>query len=206
MIISVEGLPGAGKTVTARNLAAGLGWGDARLEQGQDNPLLEDFYSQPHSCSFEVEAIFCLLHSYRWPSALPDCVTDYSYRSLALFAESSLSSFPQRTKELFWELYDHQTRRLTPPDLVLFLDLKSEHLLERMQLRGRQQEAGVTLDYICGIRDVYTDNLDSLGAEVLRLPILANESIQEVSQQCLALAHAHIDNRRRLEFRHISPP
>jgi len=148
--IVIEGPLGVGKTSLARMLAERLD-GELLLEDIEENPFLADFYRDSRKYAFQTQ-IFFLLQRYRQTREVGQIglfnrvlVADSLFDKDRIFARTNLEE-----KE-FW-LYDQLFRllksRLTPPDLVIFLQARTEVLLERIRKRGRKYERTIGTRYL----------------------------------------------------------
>ncbi len=157
--IVVEGPLGVGKTSLARLLAERLD-GVALLERTEDNPFLSNFYRDPKKYRFQTQMFF-LLRRYQHALELNQMdlfnnlvVADYLFEKDRLFAAINLDD------NEFW-LYDQlfqllQTRIITP-DLVIFLQARTEVLAERIKKRKRKYEKSITFEYLDAINQAFND-------------------------------------------------
>ena len=148
--VVIEGPLGVGKTSLARMLADRLD-AETLLEDIDENPFLADFYRDPRKYGFQTQ-IFFLLRRYQQAREIGQIglfnrvlVTDYLFDKDRIFARTNLAE-----KE-FW-LYDQLYRllkgRLAPPDLVIFLQARTEVLMDRIRSRGRRFERSIGLKYL----------------------------------------------------------
>jgi deoxyadenosine/deoxycytidine kinase len=146
----IEGPLGVGKTSLARMLAQRLN-AETLLEDIEENPFLADFYRDPRKHAFQTQ-IYFLLRRYQQAREIGQIglfnrilVTDYLFDKDRIFARTNLEE-----KE-FW-LYDQLYRllksRLAPPDLVIFLQARTEVLMERIRSRGRKYERSIGFKYL----------------------------------------------------------
>jgi deoxyguanosine kinase len=158
--IAVDGPIGVGKSTLARILAEEL---RARLveEKPHENPFLGDFYRDPRRHALSVQ-LFFLLQRYQQQSELLQedlfaqggVVADYVFAKDRLFASLNLSP-----DEL--ALYDRVHGTLGPravtPDLVVYLQARTEVLLERIYKRGRPAERPIRPEYVREVAAAYAD-------------------------------------------------
>ena len=158
--IAVEGPIGAGKSTLARILASTF---KARLveEQPEENPFLGPFYADPPRHALSVQ-LFFLLQRFAQQADLVQgdlfaqggVVSDYLFAKDRLFAALNLSSDEQA---LYDRIYLTLAPRVAVPDLVVYLQARTEVLLERIARRGRRQEAPIAPDYIRRVAEAYAE-------------------------------------------------
>jgi deoxyadenosine/deoxycytidine kinase len=146
--IAVEGPIGVGKTALARRLASEFG---ARLilEQVDDNPFLRRFYEDPGKHAFQTQ-LFFLLERYRQQKELaaagsPAAVADYLFAKDGIFA--GLTLLPEELG-LYQQIFGLLDRQLPRPDLVIYLEARTEVLIRRLKKRDRDFERGIKPEYL----------------------------------------------------------
>jgi deoxyguanosine kinase len=157
--IAVEGPIGAGKSSLARILAEELG---AALveEQPDENPFLAAFYRDPPHHALATQLHF-LMERYAQQRALAEgelrarkgVVSDYFFPKDRLFATLTLS--PEELA-LYDRIYRELSPRIVAPDLVVYLQARTEVLLERIARRGRAAERPIRAEYVRDVADAYT--------------------------------------------------
>ncbi|MDD5509050.1 MAG: deoxynucleoside kinase [Bacteroidales bacterium] len=156
--ISIEGNIGAGKTSLAQRLA---GQFDARLilEQFEDNPFLPKFYQDPDKYAFPLELSFLASRFQQLKDQLPQqelftslTVSDYVIYKSFIFAQRTI-----RDDELmlFKRLFDLMASFLPRPELLIYLHVEVEKLIQNIRLRGRGYEQDIQPAYLAGIQDNY---------------------------------------------------
>jgi deoxyguanosine kinase len=158
--IAVDGPIGVGKSTLAGILADELG---ARLveERPQDNPFLADFYRDPPRYALSVQ-LFYLLQRYQQQAELMQgdlfaqggVVSDYLFAKDRLFASLNLSGDELM---LYDRLYGSLQPRAVIPDLVVYLQARTDVLLERIYKRGRAAEKPIEPDYVRAVAAAYAD-------------------------------------------------
>ena len=157
--IVIDGPIGVGKTTLARRLAEET---QARLvlEQVEENPFLKRFYEDPGQYRFQAQ-LFFLLTRYRQQPELAqqelfsqNLVSDYLFAKDHLFAQVNLD-----TDEfaLYRQLFSVLDARLPKPDLVVYLQARTDVLLARVRKRGNEYERNLTPEYLRRIAEAYKD-------------------------------------------------
>lgn len=154
---AIEGVIGVGKTSLAKKLAEKLE-GNLILEHSEDNPYLEDFYSDPKRYAFQIQ-IFFLLNRYRQLLGLPQqdlfhpyLIADYVFAKDRIFAYLNLE---QRDWVLYQRISTLLERELPKPDLVIYLQSNTERLLANIKQRNRSFEKAISADYIKALNEAY---------------------------------------------------
>lgn len=148
---------GVGKTSLAGKLAEKLSV-HPLLEQTEDNPFLDKFYRNPKRYSFQIQ-IFFLLRRYQHSIEINQMdlfrrtiITDYLFDKDRIFARNNLDDHE------FWlydQLFQLLKARLTPPDLVIFLQAKTEVLMARIKNRNRDYERPINFKYLDQINQAF---------------------------------------------------
>jgi deoxyadenosine/deoxycytidine kinase len=157
--IAIEGPIGVGKTVLATILAERTG-GRLVLEQPQDNPFLPGFYAERRKHAFQAQ-LFFLLSRYQQQQALlqqdlfnQSTISDYLFAKDRIFAALTLEP---AELALYQQVYDHLGPRVARPDLVVYLQARTEVLLARIRKRGRDYERGIDPGYLDALSRAYRD-------------------------------------------------
>jgi deoxyguanosine kinase len=155
--IVIEGPLGVGKTSLATMLAEKLS-GQTLLEDVEENPFLALFYENPKKHAFQTQ-IFFLLRRYNQASTMSQidlfsrvAVSDFLFDKDRIFARSNLDE-----KE-YW-LYEQLFGILknVPADLVIFLQAKTEVLIERIKRRNRKYERSIGYKYLEKINQAFNE-------------------------------------------------
>jgi len=158
--IAVEGPIGAGKSSLAEILAEQL---SARIirESPEENPFLGAFYKDPRRHAMSVQ-LFFLLQRYGQQAELSQgdlfarggTVSDYLFAKDRLFASLNLS--PDEMA-LYDRVYQMLKPRTVTPDLVVYLQARTDVLLERIRRRGRSEEKPIRADYVEQVARAYAE-------------------------------------------------
>jgi|SRR5271166_2367193 len=202
MIIALEGLPGVGKTTTARLLAPELG---ARCvaESTQHHPFLDTVYRDDARHDLEVELAFLLLHANAWRAINPGArtVTDFTPVKDLLFARDTLTA--PDDLQLFERAYARLHDGSPTADVVIYLRATPQLALERVRQRyerdeHRRFEQTLELERLRRIERQYEAHRRQLGENVLLVElanVLQPGEPEEQSKQRVARAALHLLGR-----------
>ena len=157
--IAVEGPIGVGKSSLARILGETL---SARvvLEEPEENPFLGAFYKDRRRHAMSTQ-LFFLLQRYTQQGELAqgdlfsrNIVTDYIFAKDRLFALLNLS--PDEMA-LYDRIYQMLKVRTATPDLVVYLQARTEVLVDRIRGRARAEEKPIRAEYVQEVAAAYAD-------------------------------------------------
>jgi deoxyadenosine/deoxycytidine kinase len=158
--IAVEGPIGAGKSSLAEILGAEL---QARVlrESPEENPFLGAFYKDRNRHAMSAQ-LFFLLQRYGHQGELAQgdlfsrggIVSDYLFAKDRLFASLNLS---HDEMALYDRIYQMLKPRTVTPDLVVYLQARTDVLLERIRRRGRVEEKPIRAEYVEEVARAYAD-------------------------------------------------
>jgi deoxyadenosine/deoxycytidine kinase len=159
--IAVEGPIGVGKSSLADILGHELSARVILDEQSQPNPFLGAFYKdrQRHAMSTQL---FFLLQRYTQQGELAQgdlfsrggVVTDYIFAKDRLFALLNLS---QDELALYDRIYQMLKVRTVTPDLIVYLQARTDVLVDRIRRRARPEEKPIATDYVRDVAQAYAD-------------------------------------------------
>ena len=157
--IVIEGPLGVGKTSLANMLAANMN-GQTLLENPEENPFLKKFYKNRNLYGFQTQ-IFFLLQRYQQITEISQIglfnkviISDYLFDKDRIFAKTNLDD------DEFWlydQLFQLLRRRIMSPDLVIFLQAKTEILIQRIKSRNREYEKSISYEYLDGINQAFNE-------------------------------------------------
>lgn len=160
MHIAIVGNIGAGKTTLTEMLAKNYGW-DPLFEAVDNNPYLEDFYSDMKRWSFNLQ-IYFLNSRYRQIIEIQksgrNILQDRTiYEDAYIFAENlhDMGLMTTRDYENYTSIFDNITEYIKPPDLLVYLKASVPTLVNNIQRRGREYEIGIRIDYLSKLNEKY---------------------------------------------------
>lgn len=160
MHIAIVGNIGAGKTTLTEMLAKNYGW-EPLYEAVDNNPYLEDFYSEMKRWSFNLQ-IYFLNSRYRQIREIQksgrDIIQDRTiYEDAYIFAENlhDMGLMTTRDYENYEAMFDNITEFIKPPDLLVYLKASVPTLVNNIQRRGREYEIGIRIDYLSKLNEKY---------------------------------------------------
>jgi deoxyadenosine/deoxycytidine kinase len=155
--IAIEGVIGAGKTTLADMLAKEIG-AKTILEEFEANPFLEEFYQEPARYAFQAQMFF-LLNRFQQQQKLIQAdifhqkiVSDYIFEKDRIFATLNLN---EKEMKLYDGMAKIMEKEIVTPDLVIYLQASTKHLMDNIRKRNRPFEKNISEDYIQGLNELY---------------------------------------------------
>jgi len=149
---------GVGKTSLTKLLATRTG-GRCNLEVVEENPFLPLFYQDRAAYAFQTQ-IFFLLSRFRQQQTLAQnelfseqLISDYLFAKDKIFATLNLAD---EELVMYHQLADILEQKVLKPDLVIYLQARTEILLERIKWRGRSFETDMEPDYLEALNGAYS--------------------------------------------------
>lgn len=156
--ICIEGCIGAGKTSLASMLAKD--WNaQLILEQFEENVFLPKFYKEPDRYALALELSFLAMRYKQLKTEVREDifydikVADFIFDKTFIFANETLKDSDEY--ELFTNIYDIMSNHIIKPDLIIFLYVPIDQLLNNINKRGRSYEKSITAEYLENIQNSY---------------------------------------------------
>ena len=160
MHIAISGNIGSGKTTLTGLLSKHFGW-VAHYENSDNNPYIDDFYSNMLHWSFNLQ-IYFLNERFRQiqeirSSGLTVVQDRTIYEDAHIFAANlhSMGLMSVRDYTTYRSLFDKMTSFIQPPDLLIYLKASVPALVRQIKKRGRSYESGIEIDYLNRLNDQY---------------------------------------------------
>ena len=156
--IVVEGVIGVGKTSLSKLLSTRTD-GRLNLEVVEENPFLSNFYLDRSTYAFQTQ-IFFLLSRFRQQQELfqnelfsNTLISDYLFAKDRIFANLNLGD---DELVLYNQLAAILEQRVRKPDLVIYLQARTEVLMQRISWRGRSFEQDMDAGYLDALNGAYS--------------------------------------------------
>ena len=160
MHIAVTGNIGAGKTTLTTMLAKHCGW-SAQFEDVDHNPYLDDFYQDMSKWSFALQ-IYFLGSRFRQVKEIRESgkniIQDRTiYEDAYIFAENlnEMNLLSERDYQNYSSLFELMKGFVSAPDLLIYLKADISTLTKQIAKRGREYEAGISIDYLMRLNKKY---------------------------------------------------
>ncbi len=160
MHIAIVGNIGAGKTTLTKLLANHLKW-EPQFEAVDNNPYLEDFYSDMKRWSFNLQIYFLnsrFRHIVELQKKGTNIIQDRTiYEDAYIFAENlyDMGLMSARDFENYSNIFESIVSYINAPDLLIYLRASVPTLVNNIQIRGREYESGIRLDYLSKLNEKY---------------------------------------------------
>lgn len=166
-VITIAGTVGVGKSTMTKTIADKLGF-QTSLEKVDDNPYLEPFYSDFQRWSFHLQVYF-LAERFKEQKRIFESgggyVQDRSiYEDTGIFAKmhADKGTMSEVDYETYTSLFEAMV--MTPyfphPDVLIYLHGDLDHILQRIEERGREMETQTDRAYWEEMFTRYTEWID----------------------------------------------
>ena len=155
--IAIEGPVGSGKTSLAKKLSDYVD-GKLILEKPEDNPFLQNFYSDPKSNALPTELSFLFQRSKLLELVDQEelfssvTVADFLFNKDIIFSEMNLT---KEELELFKKVKESLHIKPQNPDLVIYLQAPVDVLISRIKMRSSSVDGLIDRRYLENLADSY---------------------------------------------------
>lgn len=158
--VAIAGNIGSGKTTLTEHLAKHFGW-EPHFEDVENNPYLNDFYTDMIRWSFNLQ-IYFLNTRFRqiinFQKGFRTVIQDRTiFEDAYIFAPNlhAMGLMSTRDFENYINLFETIKTRISPPDLLIYLRASIPTLVDQIQKRGRDYEENLRLDYLKRLNEFY---------------------------------------------------
>ncbi|MDD3772911.1 MAG: deoxynucleoside kinase [Weeksellaceae bacterium] len=162
MHIAIAGNIGAGKTTLTRLLAKNFNW-KAQFEAVDNNPYLDDFYNDMEKWSFNLQ-IYFLGSRFRQVKEIRESgeniIQDRTIHEDAFIFASNLHDMGllmSRDYENYLTVFNLMNSFVEAPDLLIYLRASIPTLVHQIQMRGRDYESSISIDYLNRLNEKYEE-------------------------------------------------
>jgi deoxyadenosine/deoxycytidine kinase len=160
MHIAVAGNIGVGKTTLTELLAKNFNW-EPHYELVDDNPYLDDFYTDMQRWAFNLQVYF--LNSRfgqlkEIQESGKNIIQDRTiYEDAQIFAPNlrAMGLMTSRDFDNYASLFELMASFVKPPDLLIYLRASVPTLVKQIQARGRAYESSIRIDYLTRLNERY---------------------------------------------------
>ena len=152
LFITVAGNVGAGKSTLTTLVGEKLGF-ETHFEKVEGNPYLQDFYLDQEKWGFHLQLYF-LAQRFKQQKEIAsnglNNIQDRSiYEDVEIFARNLYENnkMTKRDYITYRELFNDMVPHLRKPDLMIYLDGSIDNIIKRINLRGRDVEKSVDVEY-----------------------------------------------------------
>ena len=160
MHVAIAGNIGAGKTTLTKLLAKHYKW-KPHYESVEENPYLDDFYSEMERWSFNLQ-IFFLNSRFRQILEIHESgkniIQDRTiYEDAHIFAPNlhAMGLMTNRDFSNYSSLFELMEKLVSPPDLLIYLRANIQTLVGQIHKRGRDYENTISIDYLSRLNERY---------------------------------------------------
>ena len=160
MHIAVAGNIGVGKTTLTGLLAKNFNW-EPHYESVDNNPYLDDFYTEMQRWAFNLQVYF--LNSRfgqlkEFQESGKNIIQDRTiYEDAHIFAPNlhAMGLMTSRDFDNYSSLFKLMSSFVNSPDLLIYLRASVPTLVKQIQSRGRDYESSIRIDYLTRLNERY---------------------------------------------------
>ena len=172
-IIGISGIIGVGKSTLTNDIGHKLNC-EILKEPVETNEYLSNFYEDMSKFAFPMQ-IYLLNHRFKQHQQMvwsyKSTIQDRTIYEDVIFAkmlnESQLMT--DLDFQTYISLFQNMSNFLHRPDLIVYLDVEPEEALRRINLRSRDCESGMSIEYLRKLKMGYEDWLEDIKD---RIPVL----------------------------------
>lgn len=174
MHIGIAGNIGCGKSTLTGMLAEHYGW-TPKYEAVTYNPYLEDYYRDIQRWSFNLETYFL---AQRFRDVLEIANSDEViiqdrtiFEGVHIFVANNraMGNLSERDFNTYMDLFNLMMSLVRAPDLLIYLRSSVPHLVSQIQLRGREYEQGISIEYLTNLNRLYEQWISGYSGKLLTI-------------------------------------
>ncbi len=160
MHIAIAGNIGAGKTTLTNLLSKHYKW-KPHFEDVEENPYLLDFYDEMQRWSFNLQVYYLnsrFTQIQDIKQSQETIIQDRTiYEDAFIFAPNlhSMGLMTTRDFENYFSLFNLLESFISAPDLLIYLRAGVPKLVQNIQVRGREYEESIRIDYLKRLNERY---------------------------------------------------
>jgi deoxyadenosine/deoxycytidine kinase len=177
LFVALAGNIGAGKSTAAKLIARHLGF-EVFHEPVVENRFLKNYYGDMRRWSFTLQMEFLLKrseHHHHIERMRGGCVQDRTLiEDPEVFAKylHGLGHMTDQELDLYFDYFKRFNSNLRQPDKVVLLHTPDvNELLRRIAERGREEERGITAEFLRGL-NAYYETFDQVARSKYELDVL----------------------------------
>lgn len=158
--IAIAGNIGAGKTSLTELLATHYKW-KPHYEDVEENPYLSDFYDDMTRWSFNLQIYFLnsrIQQLIKIQEGKDTIIQDRTiYEDAFIFAPNlhAMNLMSTRDFDNYQSLFKTISSKVSPPDLLIYLQASIPTLVDNIQKRARDYEENIRIDYLKKLNQYY---------------------------------------------------
>lgn len=170
LFIGIAGMIGAGKSTLATALGHHLNL-PVYYEPIDDNEYLADFYRDTKQYAFATQ-IYLLNRRFQQHQEIiwrgGGGIQDRTIYEDSVFARTlvDLGLLDQRDYQTYLSLFKHMSHFMARPHVIIYLDVQPERSLERVHMRSRGVESGLTLEYLGALYQAYEEFIRDISRSI----------------------------------------
>ncbi len=174
MHIGIAGNIGCGKTTLTRMLAKHYGW-TPKFEAVTYNPYLEDYYKDISRWSYNLETYFLaqrfkdVLEIARSKEVIVQDRTIMEGVYIFVANNKAMGNLSDRDYDTYMQLFSLMMSMVREPDLLIYLKTSVPKLVEQIQLRGRDYEKSMSIEYLTNLNNLYDKWISTYKGKVLTI-------------------------------------
>jgi deoxyadenosine/deoxycytidine kinase len=164
--VAIAGNIGAGKTSLTEMLAKHYKW-TPHYEDVEENPYLSDFYDDMTRWSFNLQIYFLnsrLAQLAKINEGKETVIQDRTiYEDAFIFAPNlhAMNLMTTRDFDNYQSLFKTISSKVSPPDLLVYLQANIPSLVDNIQKRARDYEENIRIDYLKKLNGFYESWIDT---------------------------------------------